>query len=294
MFPLSNTSNTLPIYPFKEIVAYEALWAHRKTTFKSLADMFSKYPNSRPSDFIDTNKIPELVDEIKNIVLTATFTPNPLIAGTFDYPPKLKDAEEPVELLYYVGNLDYLKTQSVAIVGTREPTRGALEITKEIATKLVKDNITVVSGLAAGIDTQAHEAAISAKGRTIAVIGTPLNRVYPKQNENLQNKIAKEHLLISQVPFYRYSKDTYITNKLFFLERNKTMSALSDATIIIEAGETSGSLTQASAAVHQRRKLFIWDSCFKNPDITWPERFANKGAKRISSYEELKIELMSQ
>jgi DNA processing protein len=284
--------DTLPISPFKEIIAYEALWAEKKTTYKSLADLFSKYPNSRPSDFVDTNKIPELVNAIKNIVLTAALKPNLLIDGTFDYPERLKDAKEPLELLYYSGNLDYLNTRCVAIVGARKASSEALNITKEIATKLVKDDFTIVSGLALGIDTQAHRAAIDAGGRTIGVLGTPLNLAYPKENEELQNKIAKEHLLISQVPFYRYIQQDYRINKNFFLERNKTMSALSDATIIIEAGETSGSLTQASAAVDQKRKLLIWETCFKNPEITWPERFAKKGAKRVGSYEDVKRELM--
>ena len=133
MLPLSNS---LPIYPFKEIVAYEALWAEKKTTFKSLADLFSKYPNSRPSDFVDPNKIPELVEEIRKIVLTETFKPNLIIDGTFDYPERLKDAEAPLELLYYTGNFDFLNTKCVAIVGTRNPSMEALAVTKEIATKV--------------------------------------------------------------------------------------------------------------------------------------------------------------
>ena len=288
MLQLTNNS---PIYPLKEILAYEALWANKKTTFKSLAELFSTHPQSRPSDFIDPNSMPDLIEEIKNIVLDTQLRLNLIIDGTFDYPKKLKDAREPLELLYYKGNLDYLKTKSVAIVGTREPSKEALEITKHLAESLVKDDITIVSGLAKGIDTQAHLAAIDAKGRTVGVIGTPLNKVYPKENTSLQEIISKDHLLLSQVPFYRYSKQDYRFNKNFFLERNKTMSALTEATIIIEASDTSGSLTQALAAVYQQRKLLIWESCFKNPDIKWPEKFVKKGAKKISNYEELRKEL---
>jgi DNA processing protein len=276
-----------PIQPFKEIVAYEALWAHKKTTFKSLSNLFAQHPDARPSDFVRGEEISELRDEIKKFVFGMDFTTSLLISGTFDYPPQLRDAKEPVILLYYTGILEYLKTRRVAIVGTRNPSSEGLAITDEIATKLVKDDFTIVSGLAAGIDTQAHTSAIAASGRTIAVLGTPLNRVYPKENNMLQEKIANEHLLISQVPFYRYSIQDYRINKHFFVERNKTMSALTEATLIIEAGQTSGSLTQAIAAQYQKRKLFIWDTCFRNKDITWPQEFADKGAIRVGSYEEL-------
>jgi DNA processing protein len=106
--------------------------------------------------------------------------------------------------------------------------------------ELVRDNFTVVSGLAAGIDTVAHTTAIDTGGRTIAVLGTPLTRVYPAANRDLQNRIAREHLVISQVPVRRYERQTPKVNRFFFPERNITMSALTEATVIIEAGETSG------------------------------------------------------
>ena len=104
------------------------------------------------------------------------------------------------------------------------------------------DNFTIVSGLAKGIDAAAHKTAIKQKGRTIAVLGTPLNTYYPKENSKLKNFIAHRHLLISQVPFVRYSKQSPFGNKLFFPERNKTMSALTEVTVIIEASGTSGTL----------------------------------------------------
>lgn len=283
--------NKSPIQPFREIVAYEALWTEKNASFKSLSELFKQHPNSRPSDFVEGGKISELYEEIKKFVFNANFRTGLLINGTFDYPEKLNDAKERVELLYYTGILEYLKTKCFAIVGTRNPSAESLAVTAEIATKLVQDDYTIVSGLAYGIDTQAHKSAIAANGRTIAVLGTPLNRVYPRENKELQELIAKEHLLISQVPFYRYSKQTSLINKKFFLERNKTMSALTEATLIVEAGETSGSLTQAVAAVHQGRKLLIWDTCFRNNNITWPQKFADKGAIRISSYEQLITEL---
>jgi DNA processing protein len=284
-----------PIVPFREIVAYEALWRDRSTSFKTLATMFAQHPGARPSDFVKEHQIEELYETIQQIVLKSqkNYHTHLLINGTFDYPKKLKDAKDPVELLYYTGNLDYLHTNCIAIVGTRKPSVKSLAITDDLTRRLVGDNFTILSGLAAGIDTRAHISAIENNGRTIAVIGTPLNRVYPEENAALQNKIALEHLLISQVPFFRYTQQSIVGNKLFFPERNKTMSALSEATLIMEAGDTSGTMIQARAALDQGRKLLIWNECFLNSGISWPQRFADKGAIRVSSYEEIKHALSS-
>jgi len=169
----------------------------------------------------------------------------------------------------------------VAVVGSREASEDCLRRAAKVSRALVEKGFTVVSGLAAGIDAAAHNAAIEAEGRTIAVIGTPIGVYYPKENEKLQRRIAEEFLLISQVPVLRYASQHVQQNKLFFPERNVTMSALSKATIIVEAGETSGTLTQARAAIQQGRKLFILDSCFERSDITWPETYAKRGAIRV-------------
>ncbi|EFK6515218.1 DNA-processing protein DprA, partial [Escherichia coli] len=96
---------------------------------------------------------------------------------------------------------------------------------------------------------------------------------------------------ISQVPFHRYLEQDYRSNRIFFPERNVTMSALTEATIIIEASETSGTLTQARAALAQGRKLFILESCFRNPSITWPARFEAQGAIRVRNYEDIRRHL---
>jgi DNA processing protein len=156
-----------------------------------------------------------------------------------DYPERLRDAEYPVELLYFRGIWDLAETPSVAIVGTRNPSDEGKARASKLAQRLVEDNFTVVSGLAAGIDTVAHETAIACGGTTIAVIGTPLSRVYPQENGELQARIAKEHLLISQIPIIRYSQQDWRHNRSFFPQRNITMSALTRATIIVEASDTS-------------------------------------------------------
>ena len=161
---------------------------------------------------------------------------------------------------------------------------------RALVKELVKDNFTIVSGLASGIDTIAHETAFEEGGRTIAVIGTPLSQVYPKDNAELQREIAREFLLISQVPVKRYERQDYRRNRLFFPERNITMSALTEATIIVEAGETSGTLIQARAALNQGRKLYILDNCFRK-GLSWPQKFADKGAIRVVDYDDIRKQL---
>jgi DNA processing protein len=159
--------------------------------------------------------------------------------------------------------------------------------------RLVEDKFTIVSGLARGIDTIAHQTAIAAGGLTVGVLGTPLSHSYPNENKELQKRLAEDYLLISQVPIIRYSQQHPNQNRFFFPQRNITMSALTEATVIVEAGETSGTLVQARAAIAQKRKLFILDNCFRNPAITWPAKFQEQGAIRVREYDDIREHLSS-
>jgi DNA processing protein len=167
------------------------------------------------------------------------------------------------------------------------PSDDGIKRTRKLVRQLVDDNHTIYSGLAKGVDTVAHTTAIEAGGRTVAVLGTPITESYPDENAALQERIASEFLIVSQVPILRHKHQTYHSNRMFFPERNVTMSALTDATIIVEAGETSGTLTQARAALAQNRKLFILDSCFLNSSLTWPARFEKLGAIRVREYADI-------
>ena len=282
------------ISPINEMAAYEALWTNKKVSFKILSQTFSKNPNSLPSQFVEKSQIEEFLIYVKDFVFNNDDIKTRIVVnGSFDYPKRLRDATEPIEIFYYSGNLDYLNYPSVAIVGTRNPSIEGLKRTDQLVRDLLKDNFVIVSGLAKGIDSQAHKSTLKRGGKTIAVIGTPLTKFYPKENKELQKFIAENHLLISQIPFYRYSKQGINGNRLFFPERNKTMSALTEATIIVEAGETSGTLIQARAALKQGRKLFILQSCFENPNITWPLRFEKQGAIRVRKYSDISLNLIN-
>ncbi len=271
-----------PISPRRELGAYEALWLEQGATFKTIAEKFAADPSAIPTDFVSESIANARADEVLAKLAKAGVSRfGTRLNLTGNYPEKLRDARYPVEMLYFQGTWELAETRSVAVVGSRSATDDGKRRAGKISRALVEKGFTVVSGLAMGIDAAAHNAAIEAGGQTIAVIGTPIGVYYPKENEALQRKIAEEFLLISQVPVLRYACQHVPQNKLFFPERNVTMSALTEATIIVEASDTSGTLTQARAALQQGRKLFILDSCFEREDITWPASYAKKGAIRV-------------
>lgn len=275
------------ISPRREIGAYEALWLEQGATFKTLADRFAKDPTALPSDMVSPSVADACANEVFAIFAKAGVSRFGVrINHAGDYPKKLRDARYPVELLYYQGAWELTEARAVAVVGSRKASPEGVKRAQQIARALVQRDFTVVSGLAEGIDTAAHTEALAENGRTIAVLGTPLSSVYPAANRALQERIANEQLVISQVPVLRYGRQAPPQNRLFFPERNVTMSALTEATIIVEAGETSGSLTQARAALHQGRKLFILDSCFQK-GLTWPARFEAEGAIRVRTAEDI-------
>ncbi|HBC7422431.1 MULTISPECIES: DNA-processing protein DprA [Enterobacterales] len=281
------------ISPFEEMAAYEALWSEKGATFKTIADKFREAPEGAvPSDLVAGSTIAAFKARLKEIMSRYAVKDIGIrVHGAGEYPEKLRDARNPVEVIYYQGWWDLVNTRSVAVVGSRKVSDEGARRTRKLVKCLVEDGFTIVSGLAEGVDTNAHQAALALGGKTIAVIGTPLSHQYPKQNSELQQTIRDNYLLISQVPFQRYLEQDYRSNRIFFPERNITMSALTEATIIIEASETSGTLTQARAALAQGRKLFILESCFQNPSITWPARFEAQGAIRVKDYEDIRRNL---
>jgi DNA processing protein len=169
--------------------------------------------------------------------------------------------------LWCAGDLSLVRKTSVAIVGTREVSKDGAARARRLAKELAACGITIVSGLARGVDTEALKAAIESGGKTVAVIGTPIDRAYPAENKRLQEKIYREHLLISQFP---PGKKVFPSN---FPERNKLMAAISDATVIVEASDTSGTLHQAAECVRLNRLLFIAASIMEDPTLHWPQSF---------------------
>jgi DNA processing protein len=280
---LQSIFSTAPIRPRNEVGAYESLWLGPGAWFANIAELFRQNPGALPSDLVPREEAECVFAKLSELYGDRLSRIGVRIHGAGDYPDRLREADHPVELLYFQGDWTLAEAPGVAVVGTRNPSDEGAAYARRISAALVREGFTVVSGLAKGIDTAAHTAAIAAGGSTIAVIGTPLFDAYPKENSDLQDLIAEKHLLISQVPFLRYRNQHYKSNRLFFPARNVTMSALTKATVIVEAGETSGTLVQARAAINQGRKLFILESCFRRNDLRWPAKFESLGAIRVRS-----------
>lgn len=281
-----------PVSPYEEMIAYESIWAIGGMTEKTVAALFSG--GGRPSDVwaeLTADKLDGALEILRaNVEIhlqskLGRFSVS--LHGDYQYPVSLRDADHPIDLFYYKGDLDIVNSPCVSVVGARKCSEEGAARARKLAKGLVERGVTVVSGLAAGIDTAALSSAISNGGAVIAVIGTPIDEYYPPENKKLQDHIAETRLLISQVPFYRYHKEPYNNRRHYFPRRNVTMAALSQATVIVEASDTSGTLTQARAALKQGRKLFILNSCFENPTISWPARYEKQGAIRVRELEDI-------
>ena len=167
----------------------------------------------------------------------------------FEYPRLLREIDDPPPLLSCLGNLKLLQKNSIAIVGPRNASLNAILFAKKISSDLVKHSIVVVSGLARGVDSAAHEMAVDYA--TIAVIGCGINRIYPKENQKLYQKIANQGLIISE---FAWDSEPLAIN---FPQRNRIISGLSMGVIIVEASLKSGTLITAGCAAKQGRELFV-------------------------------------
>ena len=277
--------------------AYETLWAMENIKEKTLKEMFKQYTPSETLEKIfnqseqqelfaskqSSNKIQNEVNTfLEDSLWNKRLKFSIMVNRSIQYPDSLKN-EYPIGLFYYKGDLGILDTKCISIVGARKASPNGKLRAKQLVKELTTESFTIVSGLAQGIDTAAHQSAIENKGLTIGVIGTPINEYYPKENKELQDKIAKDFLLISQVPFYKYAHESFRNRTYHFPRRNMTMASISKATVIVEASDTSGSLIQARECLKQNKKLFILDSCFNNTEIKWPQNFEKKGAVRVKN-----------
>lgn len=179
--------------------------------------------------------------------------------------------------LYLAGDATLLaRGPRVSVVGSRQASPEGLRRAQVLARALVGHDMIVVSGLAAGIDTAAHRAAIDAGGRTIAVLGTPVDVAYPAENRALQAEIERDHLLVSQ--FEPGSQ----AHRASFPMRNRTMALLTDATVIVEASETSGTVYQGWEALRLGRHLFLLERVANDRSLTWPGKMIHYGAQVLT------------
>ncbi|MDE3744006.1 DNA-processing protein DprA [Maribacter polysaccharolyticus] len=179
--------------------------------------------------------------------------------------------------LDFKGNPELLDdTKKVSIIGSRKPTELGAAAARELTLHFIERDYTIVSGLALGIDTIAHTTALDHNGRTLAVIGTPIDRVYPKENKELFNRVIENGLLVSQFPIR--SK----TRPANFPQRNRTMAYLSDITVICDATSKSGTRHQAQEALKLGKKVYILQHVL-DAGIPWANALLDKGVQPLST-----------
>lgn len=176
--------------------------------------------------------------------------------------------------LWVVGDPSiFSEGRIVSVVGSRRPSPEGVRRTRRLVSELIRRDIAVLSGLALGVDTVAHEAAMQCGGRTVAVLGTPLEQATPRSNARLQQSIMSEHVVVSQ-----FAPGTAV-RKWFFTSRNRTMALLSPATIIIEAREGSGTQHQGWEAIRLGRPLYFLKSAVDSTDVEWIHEQLKYGAE---------------
>ncbi|MGF2383829.1 DNA-processing protein DprA [Lentilactobacillus otakiensis] len=192
-----------------------------------------------------------------------------------DYPLQLRESYAPPLVLFYRGNLDLLKQPLLGIVGARDCTSYSVEILKNLIPGRVSNTMTIVSGLAKGVDTLAHQCAIANNGCTIGVIGTGMDICYPYSNQELQARIAQDHLLISEYPNHTKGYRNH------FPERNRIIAGLVQSVLVTEAKQHSGSLITANLALQNNRNVLAVPGSILAPLSVGTNELIAAGAKPV-------------
>ncbi len=201
------------------------------------------------------------------------------------YPALLRQISDPPYLLYVQGNADLLSQWQLAIVGSRNPSASGRQTAYDFARFLAGGGLTVTSGLATGIDGAAHKGALAAGGKTLAVVATGLDRVYPAQHRELAHQIAENGAIVSEFPLGTSPRPE------LFPRRNRIISGLSLGTLIVEAALKSGSLITARMAMEQSREVFAIPGSIHNPLSRGCHQLIREGAKLVETAEDILEEL---
>ena len=197
------------------------------------------------------------------------------------YPAMLREIYDPPIVLYVKGTLDARDKNGVAIVGSRQTTHYGIEVARKFGYQLAYTGVTVVSGGARGIDTAAHQGALSAKGRTVCVLGTGINIVFPPENAELFERISASGAVVSQYPFNRKA------DKQSFAIRNRIVAGMTLGTVVVEANMTSGALITANFATEYGRQIFAVPGRIDSPRSKGCHDLIKKGAKLCEGVEDI-------
>ncbi|MCU0641669.1 MAG: DNA-processing protein DprA [Candidatus Margulisbacteria bacterium] len=202
-----------------------------------------------------------------------------------NYPSSLKNIHDPPPVLYVKGGLTAGDRQAIAIVGTRKPTRSGVETAERLAGQLAALGLTIVSGLALGIDTAAHRGALLAGGRTIAVLGSGIDQIYPSSNRALAAEIEQHGALVSEFPLGQQP------DKWTFPQRNRLISGLSLGVIMVEGHYDSGAMITAKEALDQGREVFAVPGNVLLEQSKGPHWLIKQGAKLVEDVQDVLDEL---
>jgi DNA processing protein len=198
------------------------------------------------------------------------------------YPSRLREIYDPPSLLYVRGNTAILKQPGIAMVGTRHPTPYGSGMAERLASDLAAQGLVIISGMARGVDTASHRGAISAKGKTIAVFGTGVDVIYPKENSRLAEQLlALGGALISEFPL-----GTFAAPQNFPI-RNRILSGMSIGVLVVEAAEYSGTRITARCALEQNRDVFAVPGNVTNKNSWGPNTLIKQGAKLVATWEDV-------
>ena len=239
---------------------------------KNIKELIEKKFKFKVNDFSKN----EILDKAENIIKKSKeYGIGILSLFDKEYPFNLKQIDNPPYILYYKGDLKKLRRNSISIVGTRNPTKESKKYAFDIASKLSALNITVVSGMAKGIDKEAHLGAISSLVNTAAVLGNGIDIVYPSENVKVYNKLIESGIVISEFEVGRKP------DRMNFPRRNRIISGLSYATIMVEASSKSGALITVDYALNQGREVYIAPYDEKLKEYFGNHKLYKEGAKII-------------
>ncbi|HEY0856463.1 MAG TPA: DNA-processing protein DprA [Albitalea sp.] len=258
-----------------------------QAVFEASAAEWREVAGATAGRLADTpDSLHELVESTHAWLIGAAEAPRHVITlGDPLYPPALLETADPPLLLYAQGDVQWLRAPGIAIVGSRNPSHQGLDNARAFAAALGRAGLTVVSGLALGIDGAAHEGALQGGGGTIAVIGTGLDRVYPKLHLELAHRIVRQGVLLSE-----YSLGTPPLAQNFPL-RNRIIAGLAQGTLVVEAALRSGSLITARLASEAGRDVFAIPGSIHSPQARGCHWLIKQGAKLVDSAQDILEEL---
>ncbi len=277
---LAFSENVGPI-TFRDLISY---FGSPKEAIRHIGDLSKQGGRRRPITLAKDKQIEEEIQKAREKGVKILISKDP------DFPDLLRQIEDTPPVLFTLGDSYLLKARSIGIVGSRNASINGQNLTKRIAYDLVMNNFTIISGMAKGIDSSAHEGALRNTtdcGYTVAVLGTGVDEIYPKENTELYYQIKERGCLVSELPMGT------VPSPRNFPRRNRIISGLCEGVLVVEAHIGSGSLITAEEALSQNREVFAVPGSPLDPRSAGPNKLIREGAALVSSAQDI-IQLLNK